>query len=675
MNADGNVENAPPNESRIVRTPMSDHRNLVYEFGRFELIPSEYRLRCDGQPIPLDKRPFDLLVVFAARPGQLLKYDELLDLVWGPNSEVYRNALQVAKAVLHSILGEGYIETVSRCGYRFIMPVTRREEACKLPALEPLAPQTTFSAHPVSALAPEEPTTPPEFPKMLTEARPRKTRSIVSIQTKLVAAILAILLLVAAILTILVPHGIWVFSSIQPRPTGTVAVLPFTVSGKNVEDEDLGMATSDTIITKLGLAGIPVRPLSAAQRYTDTRDDPQTFGRKLGADVVAYGLIQHENDSIRVVVHLVKANDGAQLWTDNFDAKRKEIFTVQDVISRKIAEVIGLKLTDRQNKLLVSHSTENDEAYLAYERGRYLWNKRTLPAFEKAEQYFQQAIALDPGYALAYSGLADVYSMRALYGGGAPQVLFPMARKAARKALELDENSAEAHASLGLIYLYYEWDGAAAEAEFKQSLEINPNYSHVRMWRGINLTAMDRLPEAVKEMERAQELDPLSPIITSASGMPLCFQGEYSRAIEKFKNGLQLDQSFARAEFYLGIAYEQQGLHKQAVTELEKAIRFSDGNPEYQGLLAHAYAMAGDAVQARRILDKLKQRSTKEYVPAFSIALVYQALGERDRAFEWLDKAYEDRSGGMVYLRVDPLLNELRSDPRFKRLSEQIKFR
>lgn len=227
---------------------------------------------------------------------------------------------------------------------------------------------------------------------------------------------------------------------------------------------------------------------------------------------------------------------------------------------------------------------------------------------------------------------------------------------------------------MGLVYLYYEWDGTAAEAEFKRSLEINPNYSHVHMWRGLNFTAMDRLPEAVKELERARGLDPLSPIINTASGLPLCIQGEYSRAIERFKKGLELDQNFARAEFYLGIAYEQQGLHKQAVVELEKAGRFSGGNPEYEGLLGHAYALAGEAAQARRILDHLKQRSKKEYVPAFGIALIYLAIGERDHALDWLDKAYEDRSGGLIYLKVDPMLNSLRSDPRFKRLEGQIRF-
>jgi tetratricopeptide (TPR) repeat protein len=289
-------------------------------------------------------------------------------------------------------------------------------------------------------------------------------------------------------------------------------------------------------------------------------------------------------------------------------------------------------------------------------------------------EYFRQAITLDPTFAEAYVGVADSYATLGLYALLPPKEAFPAAKEAAKRALEMDDGLAEAHATLGFIYFYYDWNGVDAANEFHRALAENPNYAMAHSWYAETLAAMGRYPEAVAEAQRALEDDPLSLIIGSNAGWTLCLAGKHDQGVEALKKTIEIDPSFPRTHFRLGRAYEQQRLYELAVSELEQAVSLSGGDAYYKGSLGHAYAMSGNATQARQVLQGLEGRSRQEYVPAYAIALVYAGLGDDDQTISWLRKAYEDRSTAMVFLKSDPELSGLHSDPRFEQLSRRVNF-
>jgi tetratricopeptide (TPR) repeat protein len=293
---------------------------------------------------------------------------------------------------------------------------------------------------------------------------------------------------------------------------------------------------------------------------------------------------------------------------------------------------------------------------------------------KKGLAYFREAIALDPTFAQAYVGVADSYATLGLYAVLPPKEAFPAAKEAGKKALEMDDSLAEAHATLGLIAFYYDWNGLAAEREFRQAFDKNANYAIAHSWSGENLAALGRFPEAITEAKLAQENDPLSMSINTNAGWTLFLAGRHGEAMEALKKIIEIDPSFPRAHFRLGSAYENGGMYGEAIAELQKAVQLSAGDPYYEGALGHAYAVSGNARAARRMLVVLKSRSRQQYIPAYAIALIYAGLGEKDKAFSWLGKAYEDRSTSLAYLKVDPVLNSLRADPRFVALVQRIAF-
>jgi tetratricopeptide (TPR) repeat protein len=289
-------------------------------------------------------------------------------------------------------------------------------------------------------------------------------------------------------------------------------------------------------------------------------------------------------------------------------------------------------------------------------------------------RYFREAVRLDPKFAEAYAGVADSYALLGLYGLLPPKEAFPPAEGAAKNALEMNDNLAEAHATLGFVYFYYDWNGLAAEKEFRRALDSNPNYAMAHSWNGQDLATMDRMSEALSETELAQRDDPLSLIVSSNAGLIFLLAGRYEQAIETLNKALEIDPTFPRAHFRLGNVYERKGMLEKAISEFEQAVRLSGGDSSYQGALGHAYASAGNAEQATKILNLLITRSHRQYVPAYAIALIYAGLKEKDQAFEWLDNAYNDRSASMALLKVDPALNNLHSDPRFTELARRVRF-
>jgi TolB-like protein/Tfp pilus assembly protein PilF len=456
---------------------------------------------------------------------------------------------------------------------------------------------------------------------------------------------------------------------------GSLAVLPFQTLGTNSPDKFLELGMADAVITKLANTGrITVRPTSAIQQYAGTHLSPQEIGREQGVDAVLDGRIQRDSDRVRLTVQLIRVRDGLQLWADTFDRKVTDVFALEDALADLAAQSIRLKLTGAETLKFTKRSTENPAAYEAYMKGRYFWNKRTDSGLKKGLDYFQQAIKLDPGFAEAYVGVADSYATLGLYAVLPPKEAFPAAKEAGTRALRMDDSLAAAHATLGFINFYYDWNASVANNEFRRALAENPHYAMAHSWYGESLAAKGDYSEALAEAQTALQDDPLSMIVSSNAGWTFALAGQYDRAVETLKKAIEIDPAFPRTHFRLAELYEQRGEYALAIPEFEQAVQLSAGDPYYEGSLGHAYGASGNFGQARRVLQSLQSRPADQYVPPYAIALIHAGLGEKDQAFQWLQKAVEDRSTPMVFLRSDPELAGLRSDPRFALLARLVNF-
>jgi DNA-binding winged helix-turn-helix (wHTH) protein/TolB-like protein/Tfp pilus assembly protein PilF len=641
--------------------------NVLYEFGPYQLDPPERLLLCDGQPVPITPKAFDLLVVLVERCGHLVEKDELLRTVW-PGSFVEEGNLAVAVSHLRKALSDDrghhkYIETVSKKGYRFVAGVKRVDDSgtVRVPVIAHEVPiQQAGDA------APEKLASPP-VPATIGERWNRRNT------IGLLAAVATVLLVVLGLQ--LMPRH----KAVPDAPTSdaihSLAVLPFQTLGTSKQDEYLGLGIADALITKLGNTGkIIVRPTSAIQQYAGTHLNPQAVGSEQKVDAVLDGRIQRDGDRVRLTLQLIRVRDGVQLWAESFDRQFTDIFALEDAVSEMAAQSVRLQLTGEETRKFTRRATEKPDAYEAYIKGRYFWNKRTDNGLKKGLEYFQRAIKLDPSFAEAYVGVADSYATLGLYAVLPPKEAFPTAKAAARRALEMDGSLAEAHASLGFIYFYYDWDRTASESEFQHALASNPQYAMAHSWYGESLAAASRYPEAISEAQRAFQDDPLSLIVSSNAGWTLTLAGQPAQSVDVLKKAIEIDATFPRTHFRLGQVYEQQRLFQLAIPEFQQAVELSGNDPYYEASLGHAYGASGNLSQAQKVLHELLARSSQRYVPPYSVALVYAGMGDRDQAFQWLEKAYEDRSTSMVFLRTDPELASLRSDHRFAQLSSRINF-
>jgi tetratricopeptide (TPR) repeat protein len=379
--------------------------------------------------------------------------------------------------------------------------------------------------------------------------------------------------------------------------------------------------------------------------------------------IVKGGLIKSEG-AARVSVQLVSTTDGRVLWSgENFDQSFSNIFRLENELIRSVAAAIRPNLGSEQESRITKRYTESPEAYQLYLKGRYFWNERTDADIKKAIHYFNYALEKDPNYALANAGLADSYALLNYYDGSPPVDSFPKAREASEKALKIDDTLAEAHASLAYIKRAYDWDWVGAEREFKRAIDLNPNYATAHFWYGEHLTYLGRFDEAIAEIRRAQELDPLSPIISGSLGWAFHMARQPDRAIEQLRKTLETDPDFAMTHFYLGMAYEGKQMYQAAIDEYRKANEISPAGPGIVGL-GHACAMSGHRNEAQKILDELKERAEKNQVRPSTVAIVYAGLNDPDHTFEWMEKAREQRAEGVVYLKAQPYFDNVRSDPR-----------
>lgn len=460
-------------------------------------------------------------------------------------------------------------------------------------------------------------------------------------------------------------------TTIEETPLRSFAVLPFKSLGSNGDDEYLGIGLADALITRLSsIHQIVVRPTSAVGKYAAREQDPVIAGREMGVQSVLDGSIRRSGERMRVTVQLVRVRDGRPLWADKFDGNFTDIFSLEDSISEQVTQALTLKLTGEEESKLTKRYTANSEAHEAYLKARYYSIKWTM-AVKNEIQWFNQAIKLDPCFALAYAGLADTY-YRASTVFLPPHEAMPKAKEAAIRALELDNTLAEAHASLGVAREYCDWDWAEAEKEFRRSIELNPNYATGRLWYGLYLLEMGRLEESVSELQHAQQLDPLSAEINTFLALPHFCARKYERAIEQLKRTTEIEPVYLQAYYFLGWVYEQQGDLAEALEHYRKTKELVPNLPLVIAAMGHAYGVCGRAEEAQAALAELIRLSNQIYVSPYDVALIHLGLGEKDRAFELFEEAYEERSVWMVRLNVDLRLAPLRSDPRFTDLQRRI---
>ena len=457
----------------------------------------------------------------------------------------------------------------------------------------------------------------------------------------------------------------------QPSKTiDSLAVLPFVNLSGDPEMEYLSDGITDTLINSLSqLRKLRVVPRSLTFRYKGREVDPQRVGSELDARAVLTGRVMQRGDTLLIGTELMDVAKLSQLWGAQYNRKMADIFVLQEEIAREITEKLRLQLTGDERKRLTKRATGNKEAYQLYLKGRYWLEKRTPEGFSKAIEYFQQAIAKDPTYALAYSGLADCYSFLPTFAFVPPKEAYPKAKEAALKALEIDDTLAEAHTSLALVKAYQDWDWSGGEREFQRAIALNPDYAIAHLWYGWTLANTGRVEESIAEVKRALELDPLSLNINWFLGVVYYFARQYDQAIEQYRKTLELDPNFFLPHTFLGLAYVQKSMYKEGIAELEKAVAISPSNLSL-AFLGYGYAVAGRRLEAQKVLDQLNEISKEKYVPALHRALICAGLVEKDKAFEWLEKAYEEHF--IIAIKVHPAYDPLRSDPRFADLLRRM---
>jgi serine/threonine-protein kinase len=450
----------------------------------------------------------------------------------------------------------------------------------------------------------------------------------------------------------------------------SIAVLPFDSDGGDPSVKGLSDVITQRIIN--GLSRVPnlkVKSYVAVAGYADRAVDPQAAGRDLDVKALLIGRVvkRERDDNLTINIELVSAHDSSQIWGEQYDRKFADLRQLQNEILRSVSERLGMKLTDEEKR--------RREAEALYAEGRNYWEKRTSDGIRRAVDSFQQAINIRPDYALAYAGLADCYNMLGTYGAERPKTAFPKAKQAAERALELDPMLAEAHTSLAFATYRGDWNWEDAEAGFQRAIRLNPNYAQAHQWYANYLAAQGRHAEAEEETKACLRLDPTSLIVQAHFGFIYYFAHRYDDVISSCQKMLGLDPNFFAARRYLGLAYTQKGMYAEAIREYRQALNRSRGSLLMKSELAHALASSpnkADKDEAQRILNELIAASGQGYISQYHIALIFSALGERDRAFEFLEKAYEDRADFLAYIKVDPRLGALRSDPRFESLQQRI---
>nr|QEO73765.1 TPR repeat-containing protein [uncultured bacterium] len=590
---------------------MSEQQAAVYVFGPFQLDASSLLLLRDGKPVSLTPKAMDTLLVLVESSGRVLQKDEILSKVW-PDTFIEEATLAQNIFTIRKMLG------VDANGRPYIETIPRRGYR--------------FVAE-VKKLGPDG---------LELGAKPAGDAS----QSAAAAAA-------------------------QPAPiTKSLAVLPFNNLSKSEEIEYFVDGITESVINSLArVPQLRVMARSTVFRYKGGDKDPIEVARELGVQTVLLGWVSQRGEHLTASMELVDVANGWHIWGKQYSLTPAYIFEIQEDILRNLRDKLQLGPDDQATK----RYTSNAEAYRLYLKGRHYWNKRTVEGYQKAIGCFREAIEGDPNYALAYTGLADAYSLQCspFYGLRQPTEIMPRARAAAEKALYLDDSLAEAHTSLAYIKLVYNWDWEAAEAGFKRALMLDPRCAHAHHWYSHYLIAVGKNQEALEENMKAQELDPHEATYNQHLAWYYVFTREYDKAIENLRESISQDPNFYPAHIILGIAYRQKEMYAEAVAEFEEARRLEDTIPAL-AFIGHAYGVAGEKKKARAIHDELKKKSGRQYVSAYCKAIVAIGLNEYDEAFRHLDDAYHEHSEWLMWIKVNPALDHLRHDPRFDKLLQRL---
>jgi TolB-like protein/DNA-binding winged helix-turn-helix (wHTH) protein/Flp pilus assembly protein TadD len=654
----------------------------------YELDLRPRRLRRGGHVLKLERIPFEILLLLLEHRDEIVTRDQIVSRVWGQGVFLDTdNSIRGAIRKLRQVLKDDaetprFIQTVTGQGYRFIALVIAPKEASL--ASEPEASVVPTSnrdfvseldgwlqARRLRLVEPDQDRTAEKATDAGTAHGPGNRKAYRLLFVGAVA-----LLSVACLLSFLVVWG-WRRASSPPTHSQgkiVLAVLPFENLSRDPDQEFFSDGLTEEMIAQVGKLNrdrLTVVARSSVAKYKGSKLAAKEIGKELNADYLVQGSVRRWSDHVRITVQLIQAQNQTDLWTESYDRELKDLLAVQDSVVQSIASQIHIALTEEQKTRLANPRPTSPEAYEAYLKGRYYWNKRTADGMQKADHYFQQAVDRDPTYAAAYSGLADCNSGLTWHGFKSPADALPKAYAAARKAIEIDPRSAEAHASLGLVFSHG-WNWAGAEAEFRRALELDPQLANAHHWYGDYLSVKSRHDEALAEASRALELDPLNLMIGTWVALRHYQAHDYSRAIEQARNSVELDSNFAAAHLLLGEGYVQAGLHSEGVSELKRSAGLSGGSPLYTAQVAVALAAAGQKREALRIAHELETMSRKRYVSPYGLAQIYAALNSNEDTFKWLQAAYDDRAVWMGYLAVDPIFDRYRSDHRFQELLRRI---
>ena len=658
-------------------------------FGEgYELDVRPRRLRRGSQLLKLERIPFEILLLLLEHRDEIVTRDQIIARVWGQGVFLDTdNSIRGAIRKLRQVLKDDaetprFIQTITGRGYRFIALVIAPTEASA--TSEPEASVASASernfvseldgwlqARRLRLVEQDQGRTGEKATDAGNTHGPGNRKD----YRRLFVAAVA-LLSAASLLSFLV---VWAGRRASNPPTHfqgkmVLAVLPFENLSRDPDQEFFSDGLTEEMIAQVGKLNrdrLSVIARSSVAKYKGTHLAAKEIGKELKADYLVQGSVRRWSDRVRITVQLIQAQNQTDLWTESYDRELKDLLAVQDSVVQSIASQIHIALTEEQKTRLTNPRQTRPEAYEAYLKGRYYWNKRTADGMQKAEHYFQQAIDSDSTYAAAYSGLADCNSGLTWHGFKSPAEALPKAYTAARKAVEINPQSAEAHASLGLV-LSHRWEWAGAEAEFRRALELDPQYANAYHWYGDYFSIKGRHDEALAEASRALNLDPLNLMISTWVALRYYQAHNFSRAIEQARDSVEMDSNFAAAHLLLGEGYVQAGLHNEGVNELKKAASLSGGSPLYTAQVAVALAAAGRKREALRMAHELETLSRKRYVSPYGLAQVYAALDSDEDTFKWLQTAYGDRAVWMGYLAVDPIFDRYHSDQRFQELLRRI---
>ena len=617
-------------------------------FGPFEADLRSGELRKHGVRLKLQDQPFQVLTLLLEHAGDIVTREELRQRLWPADTFVdFDTGLNSAVKKLRDVLADSadqprYIETIPRRGYRFVAPLVDPSPAT-VPSSEPETHEFA-SSQPASSVVPAA-----------------ESFSLTRLRLLFAAAVL--LLLFVAVFLVYRNTG----AGGARRPViKSLAVLPLKNLSGDASQEYLADGMTEALIGRLSeIHNIRVVSRTSVTCFKDTHLSVPEIARTLQVDAIVEGSVIRDGNRIRVHAQLIRAATDEHFWSEAYDRDLRDVLSLQSSVAQSIARKVEVTISGEEHARLSAARTVDREAYEAYLKGRYYWNKRTADSMPKAALYFEQAISKDPRFGAAYSGLADCNSGLAWHGFMSPAEVLPKAYAAAQKAVEIDPQSAEAHASLALV-LEHKWDWAGAEVEFKRALALNPQYANAHHWYGDYLSIQGRHDEALVEAKRALELDPLNLMIGTWVGLRYYLARRYDDAIEQSRNTVDLDPNFAAAHLILGEGYVQQGKHKEGLDELRKAASLSGDSPLYIAQVGVSLALTRERKEALRIIRELQDISGKRYVSPYGVAQIYAALNDKEQTYRWLEIALRDRAVWMSYLAVDPVFDSIRSEARFR---------